>query len=85
MCRFSVERRKEAEMWLREMKMDYGQKIRLYNKDGKHVLSLIRCRDDTQYIDLITPDGEVQCCSPIADYWPIIMVELFPLEDWCDE
>jgi len=61
--------------------LDYGKVIRLYDKDGNHILSVVRCFDDSSDFDLATPDGNVLCCAPVTDYWPVVMAQHFPIEN----
>ena len=45
--------------------------IRLYSRRGKHILSILRCMDDTKPLsdnteyDIATPDGKVLFCGVI--------------------
>lgn len=68
--------------YMEEIKhLKYGKCIRLYNEKGDHILSVERCLDDETYFDLATPDGKVLCCSPVSDFWPVIIAENFPVEE----
>lgn len=42
--------------------MDYDHCVRLYNKDGEHILSLVRCMTDGGF-DLVTPQGKNLYCT----------------------
>ena len=42
--------------------MSHDECIRLYDGEGKHLLSLLRCHTDGGF-DLATPDGGVQHCD----------------------
>lgn len=61
--------------------LEYGKVIRLYDKDGNHILSVTRCFDFSEDFDLSTPDGHVICCAPVTDYWMVVLAEHFPIED----
>ena len=71
----------EEEYMERTKKMKDGKCVRLYDKDGNHVLSVLRCRHCAEDFDIVTPDGNVVCCAPVTDYWPVIFAEHFPIED----
>lgn len=50
--------------------MKFGQVIRLYNRFGEHMLSILRCIDDGGF-DFCTPDGKViwaDCNGEKADF-----------------
>jgi len=42
--------------------LPFGKCMRLYNKDGKHVFSVVRCIYDDGF-DFCTPDGNVFYCD----------------------
>lgn len=71
----------EPEYLEKTKKMEYGKCVRLYDKDGNHILSVLRCYDDEKEFDMATPDGNVVCCAPVTDYWPVVFAEHFPIED----
>lgn len=46
--------------------LEFGQCVRIYDKNGNHVLSLLPCEDSPRSAydyDLATPDGKVQLCG----------------------
>lgn len=47
-----------------QLSNDHSEVFRLYDKDQKHVLSIVRCLDDVsgKTYDIATPDGKVLGC-----------------------
>ena len=43
----------------------YDQVARIHNEAGEHVLSILRCHDDEDCLDLATPDGKVVRCETV--------------------
>ena len=50
------------------MQTNLGQSdcIRLFDKNGNHVLTIIQCYDDESMIDIGTPDGKVLYCADFS-------------------
>jgi hypothetical protein len=46
-----------------------GNCIRLYNQEGKHVLSLVACPSG---VDICTPDGDVMYCDSQQDLGEVL-------------
>lgn len=54
--------------------LDFDHAIRLYNKDGKHVMSIVRCLSDGGF-DVATPSGKVlwaDCDGEMIDFWEFL-------------
>lgn len=45
------------------MKIQDENCIRLYDSFGKHVISVMKCLDDENRIDIANPDGKVLLCK----------------------
>ena len=52
--------------------MSVDECVRVYNKDGEHVLTILGCLYEESKFDLATPDGEVEYCGV-----PLDIVKLF--------
>lgn len=48
--------------------MLYGQCIRLYDKEGEHIISILPCCDDEDSFDICTPEGKVWLCTKDLEY-----------------
>jgi len=59
-------------------KFGYDNVVRLYDENGNHIVSVLRCHDCKFDFDIATPDGVVVCCAPISDFWPVVLMERFP-------
>lgn len=63
--------------------LEFGECVRIYDKNGNHVLSLLPCQDSPRSAydyDLVTPDGKVQMCG-VKDETVSAFVEIFGIED----
>ena len=63
--------------------LEFGQCVRIYDKNGGHILSLLPCQDSPRSAydyDLCTPDGKVQACG-VSDGAVSVFVEFFGIED----
>ena len=60
--------------------LTYNHVIRLYDKDGNHTLSVLRCLDDMTMFDLADPRGNVLCCMPIGDFSSLVLLGQFGAE-----
>lgn len=47
--------------------MDANKIVRLFDKDGKHRLTILECFDDSQSFDLAKPSGKVLYCEKKKD------------------
>lgn len=57
-------------MVLADRFLDYNSCVRLYNENGEHVLSVLRCHSGG--FDIATPDGKVlwaDCDGKWMDFW----------------
>ena len=64
--------------------LEFGQCVRIYDKNGTHVLSLLPCQDSSRSAydyDLCTPDGKVHMCG-VGDVTVSTFVEFFGIEDF---
>jgi len=53
--------------------LGWAEAIRLYDKDGKHCLTIVRCFDDGGF-DWATPDGKVLWCDALAEDAALVAV-----------
>jgi hypothetical protein len=63
--------------------LEFGQCVRIYDKNGNHVLSLLPCEDSpgSAYdYNLAAPDGKVQMCG-VNEGTVSTLVEIFGVED----
>jgi hypothetical protein len=60
--------------------LKHRQCVRLFDKDGKHTLSILRCYDDERDYDITLPNGEVLWCGPMNSTVETI-IENMPIEN----
>lgn len=60
--------------------VDFDHCIRLYDENGKHCLSIVRCTaDDDDGFDYVTPDGKLVWADESHGYFVEFLTEHFPV------